>query len=528
VSHPSKFSPLLLLLAPDLPGSVLTENAADKGSSNQWFGSGAIAVPLFLWVTAIPGAYLTTGASVWEPAGKCAAGILVAVFLYANRMSASQRAQGRKQREERNNLLQRGLLELDKTYVEAPPPGERELDLPTLRRIQHLIDMAYQDNDDWTWYTKIDQFQTSALRYQLYEIMYCLGVYQGIYAPNAHAYISEAFRRIIEKSLTPTVLNFWKWERLLGNFTTDCDPVKRDNIMVTGFFLEGLMLYIANTRDERYSQPGSLRFQVTKDRVFEYDIHTMWKAIMDQWKQNPYCLFPCEPNWIYTPCNFQGLIGSVLYERHYGGHETETLLPIFEESLNRNFTEENGSILPIRSELSGFTLPGLCGALGDVGNAMFTRATFPHMSRRFWTILRQEHVVFDRKSGKIELRNLKGADKIDPGNYRPDPYAIYPFIAQLSAEYGDEEMRKAALNKTREGYGSITTPTGAVALPPGPKGPSNTTNASVLRAELLRGGDWKRLITQVCENLRMLIETPSMYPDYELPNRKIEHFPDRI
>lgn len=47
-----------------------------------------------------------------------------------------------------NTLLQSGLLELNTTFVEVPPPSKRELDLPTLQWIQHLIFMLYQASDN--------------------------------------------------------------------------------------------------------------------------------------------------------------------------------------------------------------------------------------------------------------------------------------------------------------------------------------------------------------------------------------------
>lgn len=442
----------------------------------------------------IPGAYLATGDAVWEPAGKWVPGILLGVFLYANRKAAADRRKGAERRIIRNAIIENSLGDLDGRFVPASR-GDRELDLATLKHLQHAFDMAFQDIDDWSWFTRIDQFQTSALRYQLYEMMYAFGTYQGIYAPNAHAYVSEAFRRVIDKSLTPDVLSYWKWESLLGNFTTNFDPVAKDNIMVTGFFLQGLMLYTANTRDDRYCQPGSLRFYISKDLVYDYDIHSIRECMMRQWHTNPFCLFPCEPNWIYTPCNFQGLTGSYLYDRYFGGKETELLTPVFEESLCRNFTEANGSILPIRSELTGFTLPGLCGALGDLSIVMFARGTMNHLSRRFWAIFNGENIVFDRRTNELSLRGLVGADNMNTGNYRSSEYAIYPHLAQAAGEYGDNALREAAIKKSYEGFGQITTATGATCLDPTKA--STTSNSSVLRAELQYGGDWRHLITKV-------------------------------
>jgi hypothetical protein len=40
--------------------------------------------------------------------------------------------------------------------------------------------MGLRDLNDWTGVRVIDQFQTPAIRYQLYEHMYALGAYQGM------------------------------------------------------------------------------------------------------------------------------------------------------------------------------------------------------------------------------------------------------------------------------------------------------------------------------------------------------------
>ncbi|EFX00340.1 hypothetical protein CMQ_7342 [Grosmannia clavigera kw1407] len=461
----------------------------------QWFGAGALSVPLLLWAGSIPGAYLATGDRIWPKAGVVAAALLLVLFLYANRTAAASRRHGIEQRTARNAMIESSLGDIDARFTAASSRGGgRELDLATLRHLQHSFDMALQPPSDWSWFTRIDQFQTSALRYQVYEIMYALGTYQGIYTPNAHAYVSEAFRRIIARSLTPDVLGFWKWESLLGRFSADFDPVLHDNIMVTGFLLQGLMLYTANTGDERYCRKNSVRFQVTSDRTYAYDLHSIRDSVLHQWQASPFCLFACEPNWIYTPCNFQGLTGSRLYDRYFGSSGTDVLMPVFEESLCRNFSETNGSILPIRSELTGFTIPGLCGALGDLTVVMFARGTINHLSRRFWAIFLGEKVVFDRETGQLSLTGLVGADKMDAGNYTPSDYAIYPHLAQAAGEYGDKDLRAAALKKCYDGFGQITTPTGATCLDPAKA--STATNLSVLRAELMQGGDWRDLITK--------------------------------
>lgn len=385
--------------------------------------------------------------------------------------------------------------EIDRICAPRPKDEDRELSLEELRAVQHVIDLGLLDIDDWSEFGVIDQFQTSALRYQLYEMMYTYGIYQGTYTPNFHGYLSQAFRNTIEKSFTKKVMNFWKWESLLGKFTTDYDPVARDNIMVSGFLLQGMMLYISNTGDKRYEKPLSMKFHITNDIFYEHSIHSMDEAMVKQWKENPYCLFPCEPNWIYTPCNFQGAIGQAVYDRYYGTKHLSSFIGKFEESLMENFAEGDGSIVPIRSAATGFTIPGLCGALSDLTNALFCRGYLDHISRRMWAIFRHENVDFDEKTGRVQLKGLVGADKMDPGNYKGSEFCIYSMVSFVAGEHGDEKLRLAVIKLLKEKVGITTTSTGATKL--SPELASHSFNTSFVKGNLLRSGDWKRLIMEV-------------------------------
>lgn len=149
---------------------------------------------------------------MFEHSGIVSLALLFAFFGYFNRLSVKLYNKATAKREQRNAFLPASLADVKEAAVVAPADADRELSLEDLRDIQYVIDEGLKAIDDWENFTVIDQFQTSALRYQLYEMMYCLGAYQGIYVPNMHSYVSEAFRKIIDKSLTPKVLSFWKWE----------------------------------------------------------------------------------------------------------------------------------------------------------------------------------------------------------------------------------------------------------------------------------------------------------------------------
>ncbi|KAL6364086.1 hypothetical protein LRP88_03519 [Fusarium phalaenopsidis] len=438
-----------------------------------WFGAGAIIFPILVWGLSILGAYAVTPDAVWESAGLYALGGLVALFT--------------------NTIIPQQLARMDEAAArESKPEEDEELDLEALRKLQFLFDQAFQDLDDWSGFTVIDQFQTSALRYQIYQMMYILGLYQAAYAPNVHGYVSEAFRRIIERSLTKKVLEFWKWERLAGKFSLDWDPVQHDNIMVTGFLLHGVMLYTANTGDYRYTQPGSLNFHITDNRCYKYSVHDLQESLVRQWSSSPYCLIPCEPNWIYVMCNLQGMTGAVLYDRVFETKATQMLLPSFEESLNTNFTETSGSVLTIRSELTGFAIPGIAGAAGDLGAVMMGFGPLRNISRRLWAIVREENVVFDEDTKELSMTGLVGADNIDTGNYTSSANAVFSQVAIGAAEYGEEALKSAAIEKLEKEWGLLTTSTGSKSFDLTKC--STLMNYAALTAVLLRPGAYNRMV----------------------------------
>ncbi|KAF5568663.1 hypothetical protein FPHYL_2679 [Fusarium phyllophilum] len=439
-----------------------------------WFGAGAILFPLLVWGLSILGANFTTGDTIWENSGYWAPGILFTGFLYANTSSRAERNRGYKKRASRNEFILRQAAETDRLVAAASKKEEdEELSIESLRKLQFLFDQAFQSLDDWSGFTIVDQYQTAALRYQIYQMMFVLGLYQSTYAPNAHGYINEAFQRVIERSLTQKVLSFWKWERLTGKFSLDWDPVKKDNIMVTGFLLQGVMLYTANTGDMSYTEPGSVVFNIDDNNIYRYSLHDLQETLVLQWSASPYCLISCEPNWIYVMCNLQGMTGAVLYDRVFGTKSTEVLLPIFEESLNTNFTETSGSVLTIRFELTGFTIPGLCGAAGDLAAIMMGCGPLRNFSRRLWAIIRNETV------------------QIDAGNYRSNDYAMYTQLAIAAGEYGDEELKEACVKKFEKVWGVKTTPTGSQHLDL--ENASCLMNQAALTAAIIRPGAYNRM-----------------------------------
>jgi hypothetical protein len=121
--------------------------------------------------------------------------------------------------------------------------------------------------------------------------------------------------------------------------------------MVSGYILQAIGIYQTNTHDDRYTKKDSLEFEITDTVKYKYDLPTIAEAVFRNMDENPYCLYPCEPNWIYTLCNLVGISGIVATDRLFGNNYGERLKRRFESALEKEFSCTDGSILPICSEL---------------------------------------------------------------------------------------------------------------------------------------------------------------------------------
>jgi hypothetical protein len=320
-----------------------------------WFGAGGLLFPILLWTGTAGLSVLLAGDSLFELAAPIWTVFCGTAILYITYQTFSANRQAIKKRESRNLYLVQSVRD-SQTQAKLPEPGSRELDLETLRFLQWFLELGMTAKDDFSYHDVIDQFQTSAIRYQLYEAVSELGLYQLVYAPNFHGYLSQAMRNIIEKSLTQKVVGFWKWETLWGKFKLDFDPIIDDDIMVSGYVLQAVGIYQSNTGDDRYTRPGSLTFEVDESHKYPYDLKSIADAVYKNWVRGPYCLYSCEPNWIYTMCNLVGISGMTVTDRVLGLNYSNAVKQQFETALEEEFTTKDGTILPIRSELTGFTV----------------------------------------------------------------------------------------------------------------------------------------------------------------------------
>lgn len=172
-----------------------------------WFAMGGIFFPLALWFGSCLGAGFMAGDKLFDRSA-----ILWAAFCYCGVIwlmsnARSLNAAGYSKAQERNKYLVQAVQEQKDNATPAPPPESRELSLETLRYVQHVIERGLSAHDDFSYHDVIDQFQTGAVRYQLYGVVDVLSLYQCHYAPGFHGYLSQASQNCIEKSLRKSIMS---------------------------------------------------------------------------------------------------------------------------------------------------------------------------------------------------------------------------------------------------------------------------------------------------------------------------------
>lgn len=183
-----------------------------------WFAMGGIFFPIALWVTSSVGAGVMARDTLFEWSA-----CLWAVFCYGGIFwlmsnARSLNAAGYAKAQERNKYLVDAVREQQVHATPTPAPGSREVSLETLRHVQHMLERGLSSRDDFSYHDVIDQFQTGAVRYQLYGVVDVLSLYQCHYVPNFHGYLSEASQNCIEKSLQKRIMSYVK----ISLFATPC------------------------------------------------------------------------------------------------------------------------------------------------------------------------------------------------------------------------------------------------------------------------------------------------------------------
>jgi hypothetical protein len=240
--------------------------------------------------------------------------------------------------------------------------------------------------------------------------------------------------------------------------------------------------------DRRYSEPGSLTFRWDDERVYRNDFHSIAANVHENMSASPFCLYPCEPNWIYTSCNTMAMSALMAYDSSYGTSYFEDVVGSFRLNLEREFMTADGRLVGIRSARLGFSLPGITSTMADCISSFFISAAAPDIARRTWEIVRARFIDL-RADGTVGLTTT-GWDRIDTGNYQPGSDVGVHWSAMLAARaMGEEDLAQALQRSVDEKMSPVVT-SGVRRY----TAASNQANAILALARFSRQDGWRDLL----------------------------------
>ncbi|HSD09402.1 MAG TPA: hypothetical protein VLF14_00330 [Candidatus Binatia bacterium] len=455
-----------------------------------WFWAGMVVAPLTVWLGSAALAGAMVGAAIWAPAAFLAPFLAAATFGFFQYRGMRKRAADRERFEMRKGFFAASIAEVGERVAARGEEGKRELAPDQLAALRYTLDRALQPAGQYQGYDIIDQFQPAALRYQINHLGFALGLARCHYAPSFQGYLDQAQRNVVETYLARKVWSYWVYESMWGHFNfIDFDPARKSNIMLTGWYGMHVGQYMLTSGDRRYAEPGALTFRLNERTAYRHDYHTVVQSVVDNFTRSDFCLFPCEPNWVYPVCNMYGMSAVAVHDRLYGTTYVKDLLPKWLDMLDKEFTDGKGSLYGLRSYWTGLVMPFYSG---EAGFAFFANVFSPELGRRLWAIGRKELGFFIGKDaeGKPRLslprEALSFLDKIDPGNYRPGSLFAYVAILMSAREFGDDELAEAALRAMDQDCGLSRN--GVVCYTKG----SNLANVWGVEGRLMQTGDFRK------------------------------------
>jgi len=393
-----------------------------------WFATGNVVLPPIVWMAISTGSYVwqnrkpNTEFDPWVTVFALCVGPALIGSLYVYRRVTLK--QGIVRRKKMNEKLS---LEAPKTNVEIAERSD-ELSLSELKHMRLLLDRALQPVDQFEGFEWIDQFQTSAVRYQINFISYALSLAQANYMPDFTGYLSQAQNNLKAKQENHRIWKYWQLENLWGNLRSGADPVARDNIMYSGFV--GAQL--------AYARQSNLRNMENLDGLnghgggteFLYSQDELIRVLVSQYEQAGFGLLSCEPNWVYPLCN---AITATAIRTHDTSHNTnywEKISEGFRQTLETEFITPSGHFVPFRSNYTGFAPPQVGGAVMQAFPCFFLNSVLPDIAQRQWKALQID------MNGKNWRKKLWPADV---GNYGFSRASSYAATALAAREMGDNK-----------------------------------------------------------------------------------------
>ncbi|NOT39794.1 MAG: hypothetical protein HOP13_04810 [Alphaproteobacteria bacterium] len=417
-----------------------------------WFWAGMVIAPIAVWVGAAVAAALIaqeplTSASYMVVFAAMSALVLTYIAADAIRESALTSKRNR-----RNAFLAHSLAQV-RERAANPQPEARELTPDQLAHLRYIYDRALQPVEQFGGFNIIEQFQPASLRYQLNHMGFALGVAQSAYLPSFTGYHAEAQNNLIQKYLLRRVWSYWIYESMWGHLNfKNFDPAQHDNIMLTGWFGLQVGQYMTASGDRRYAEPGSLAFKLNTSTTYTHSFKSLAGSIVANYShyKDDFCLYPCEPNWIYPLCNHYGMAALAAHDHLFGTDHVTHLLPRWLEKLETEFTDSAGTPIGLRSKHLGLEFPF---PVWEADLSRFTSCFAPDLAQRQWAIARKEIEPRLKANANGKLRIKLPGPGADPGNYGIGHGVTYCGHLIAAREFGDTEIAEAAQQSLGEDCG---------------------------------------------------------------------------
>ncbi|MBY6537802.1 hypothetical protein HQ325_03870 [Rhodococcus sp. BP-349] len=359
----------------------------------------------------------------------------------------------------------------------------QELSKDELLFARHLLGIALQDADNWDNYDIMEQFQPTAIRYQLNWLGWALSALQYSRMPAFHGYLSEAQRRLIEKFQQRKVWSYWWLENLWGNLESNPDPVRKQNVMLSGFFGLQLSTYQSATGDMRYAEPGSVKFHWDRKRTYEYSLPSICDAMARDIDASEWGMIVCEPNWLYPYCNSVGANAFKIQDRMTGSDYWPSLQGRFTRTADEELHRPDGLVMHFKSTRTGYGN----GALPTT--SVEFRPLIPDLADRGWALLKAGVWLTD-DDGKVSGTVFRDMPKgLDYGNAGASKVGMYGSVMHAAREAGDEERASVAWNELLEVANPVRTRESLEFT-----GASVMSKANVAMGAFGRKGGWLDLI----------------------------------
>jgi hypothetical protein len=399
-----------------------------------WFGTGNILAPPALWLAlAIVAASLHSG-GVGDEAISFVYVFVGLVFLAVIIFLRLRFARALKQRRLDNAYLLTQQDQFSIIFNALAAEEKPGMTLEDLQRLRFALDRALQPLAEFNGFEWLDQFQTAAVRYQLNFLAYGIALNQARFTPAFGGYQHQAQINLLDKQAEHKIWSYWALENLWGNCQYNPDPVRRENIMYTGFVALQMALFAASTGRDDFKQAGRFKLSHPSGASYAYNDEDLIGRLLAEYQASDFFLMACEPNWIYPLCNTIGACAILANDTQSGQNQWAEQQQNFRQHLENEFLDIFGRYVPCRSARTGLALPAFGGAMPLAMPCFFLNALFPELALRQWLLLRRR--LFD---GQGRFRR-EAFWRIDTGNYGFSRASAYTATALAAAELADQAV----------------------------------------------------------------------------------------